>query len=82
MMDLSSQLRRTVAGSSKVQGSKIGPGSERVIRVNHSRGRYAQFPFPAKGLHAPEVSDALYLSCCSMLRLDPSNKALFWNPEE
>lgn len=59
-----------------VKGSRIGPGSQRVIRMTHSGGKFAQFPFPRKGLHAGDVSDELCLSACSMLRLQPIPKAM------
>lgn len=54
-----------------VKGSRVGPGSVRVIHITHSGGKFAQYPFPKKGLHAGAVSEELYLSACSMLMLTP-----------
>lgn len=54
-----------------VKGSRVGAGSMRVIHITHSGGKFAQFPFPLKGMHSGAVSDALYQSACSMLMLTP-----------
>ena len=54
-----------------VKGRRIGAGSVRVIQITFDGGKFAQFPFPPKGLHAGAVHDALYASACSMLRLTP-----------
>lgn len=59
-----------------VKGSRIGAGSQRVIHIKHSGGKFAQFPFPMKGLHSGAVSDALYMSACSMLQLTPAPEAM------
>lgn len=54
-----------------VKGKRVGVGSVRVIHVLHSGGKFAQFPFPRKGLHAGETHNELYRSACSMLRIEP-----------
>ncbi|MHD0644499.1 hypothetical protein ACYPKM_02530 [Pseudomonas aeruginosa] len=54
-----------------VKGSRIGAGSMRVIHLKHSGGKFAQFPFPRKGIHAGETSRLLYETACTMLRLEP-----------
>ena len=59
-----------------IKGSRIGAGSVRVLHIKHSDGKFAQFPFPRKGLHAGDVSEALYKSACSMLMLTPAPEAL------
>jgi hypothetical protein len=59
----------------KVKGSRVGAGSQRVIHITFNGGKFAQFPFPAKGTHTAAVSDALYLSACSMLQLTPAPEA-------
>ncbi|WP_223508769.1 MULTISPECIES: hypothetical protein [unclassified Pseudomonas] len=59
-----------------VKGRRVGAGSMRVIHITHSSGKFAQFPFPKKGLHAGAVSDELYLSACSMLMLTPVPEAM------
>lgn len=59
-----------------VKGRRIGAGSIRVIHLTHSGGKFAQFPFPVKGLHAGAVSDELYKSACSMLMLTPVPEAM------
>lgn len=58
-----------------VKGSRIGAGSQRVIHITFNGGKFAQFPFPTKGTHTAAVSDALYLSACSMLQLKPAPEA-------
>lgn len=58
-----------------VKGSRIGSGAQRVIHITFNGGKFAQFPFPAKGTHTAAVSDALYMSACSMLQLTPAPEA-------
>lgn len=59
-----------------VKGRRIGPGSVRVIQITHSGAKFAQFPFPRKGLHAGAVHRELYLSACRMLMLTPAPEFL------
>jgi hypothetical protein len=59
-----------------VKGRRIGVGSTRVIHLTHSGEKFAQFPFPRKGLHAGAVSNELYTSACSMLMLTPVPEAM------
>lgn len=55
-----------------VKGRRIGgAGGVRVIQLTHSGGKYAQFPFPHKGLHAGATHAALYKDACSLLKLNP-----------
>jgi len=54
-----------------VKGRRIGAGAMRVIQVKYNEGKYVQFPFPPKGLHAGAVHDALYRAACRLLMLTP-----------